>query len=291
VFKATGRDYRIIKEVLKKLDIVPRQVLINVVIAEITLNGSLEYGVQWFLKDSAQDNYKLQGILDDGTERAIDTALGAGSRGLTVALFDSEDLLRGLIRALETEGEVNILSSPNILAVDNKEAVIEVGEQVPIPTGETVTEGGNTITSIQYRDTGVLLAVTPHINSSGLIKIELVQEVSEIGTEFTISDVTANSFLNRKAQTSLVIEDGQTIILGGLMRSKLDTSGSGIPFLRRIPLLGYLFGGTSKEIEKTELIFLITPRVINTRAEADVITKEFSQRVDGMKKLIEERDF
>jgi general secretion pathway protein D len=288
VFKATGRDYRIIKEVLKKLDIVPRQVLINVVIAEITLDGLLEYGVQWFLKDSAQDNYKVQGRLDDGTDLPFGTDLGSGVEGLTLALYDSENALRGLITALETEGEVNILSSPNILAVDNKEAVIEVGEQVPIPTGETTTDTG-TVRSIQYRDTGVLLTVTPHINSSGLIKIEMIQEVSEIGTKD--EDLDAYSFLNRKAETSLVVEDGQTIILGGLMRSKLDSSGSGIPFLRRIPLLGYLFGGTRKEIDKTELIFLITPRIISTRAEADVITREFSQRVDDMKKLIEEKEF
>jgi len=164
-----------------------------------------------------------------------------------------------------------------------------VAEQIPIPTGETVTDGGTTITSIQYRDAGVLLTVTPHINSSGMIKIELVQEVSETGTKD--EELNAYSFLNRKAQTSLVIEDGQTIILGGLMRSKLDTSGSGIPFLRRIPLLGYLFGGKFKEINKTELIFLITPRVISNRAEADAITREFSQRVDDMKKLIKEKDF
>jgi len=289
VFKASGRDYRIIKEVLKKLDIVPRQVLINVVIAEITLDGLLEYGVQWFLKDRAQSGYKLQGRLDDGIELPIDTVLGGGVKGLTLALYDSDDLLRGLIMALETEGEVNILSSPNILAVDNKEAIIEVGEQVPIPTGETITEGGTTITSIQYRDTGVLLRVTPHINSSGLIKIELVQEVSETGTKDP--ELNAYSFLNRRAETSLVIDNGQTIILGGLMRSKLDTSGSGIPFLKSIPLLGYLFGGTSKKIAKTELIFLITPRIINTRAEADAITREFSKRVDSMKKLIEEKSF
>jgi general secretion pathway protein D len=289
VFKATGRDYKTIKKVLKRLDIVPRQVLINVIIAEVTLSGSLEYGVQWFLKDRAQSNYKFQGRLDDGIDLPIDTELGsAGIKGLTLALYDSDDLLRGLITALETEGEVNILSSPNILAVDNKEAVIEVGEQVPIPTGETTTDTG-TVRSIQYRDTGVLLTVTPHINSSGMIKIELVQEVSEIGTKD--EDLEAFSFFNRKAQTSLVVEDGQTIILGGLMRSKMDASGSGVPFLRRIPLLGYLFGGTSKDLDKIELIFLLTPRVINTRAEADAITREFSQRVDTMKKLINKKEF
>ncbi len=289
VFKATGRDYKIIQEVLRKLDIVPRQVLINVIIAEITLNGSLEYGVQWFLKDRAQSGYKIHGVLDNGMDRAVDTALGAGTKGLSAALFDSEDVLRGLITALETEGEVNILSSPNILALDNKESVIEVGEQVPIPIGETITDGGTTIKTIQYRDTGVLLTVTPHINSSGLVKIEVVQEVSEVGTKD--QDLDAFSFLNRKAKTSLVIEDGQTIFIGGLMRTKQTSSGSGIPVLRRIPLLGYAFGGKSKNMDKVELIFLITPRVITNRAEADAITKEFSKRVGEVKELINQKDF
>jgi len=291
VFKANGRDYKIIKEVLKKLDIVPRQVLINVVIAEVTLSDSLEYGVEWFLKDRAQSDYKLQGVLDNGIERAFDTVLGSsGSAGLKLALYDSDNALRGLITALDTEGEINILSSPNILAIDNKESIIEVGEQVPIPTGETVTDGGSRITSIQYRDTGVLLSVTPHINSSGLIKMELAQEVSEIGTEYIISEVTANSFLTRKAQTSLVVEDGQTIVIAGLMRSKSDNNSSGIPYLRDIPLLGYLFGGMSKDLNKTELIFLVSPRVINTRAEADAVTKDFSKRVNRIQKLLDKKD-
>ena len=288
VFKASGRDYKIIREVLKKLDIVPRQVLINVVIAEITLSGSLEYGVQWYLKGAMSD-YKTRAALDDGTTRTIDTVLGKGTEGLSLAVFDSSDFLRGLVTALETEGEINILSSPNILAVDNKESIIEVGEQIPIPTGETVTDGGTTIKSIQYRDTGVLLTVTPHINSSGLIKMELSQEVSEVGTKD--EDLDAFSFLNRKAETSLVVEDGQTIFIGGLMRSKLDTSGSGIPFLRRIPILGYAFGGTSKKISKTELIFVITPRIFKNREEADAITKEFSQRVENIRGLIKKKDY
>jgi general secretion pathway protein D len=288
VFKATGRDYRLIVEILKKLDTVPRQVLINVVIAEITLSGSLEYGVEWFLKDRAQSGYKIQGALDNGTSKVINQALGTGPTGLSIGLFDSTDFLRGLVTALGEEGEINILSSPNVLAVDNKESIIEVGEQVPIPIGDTTTEGGVTVRSIQYRDTGVLLNVTPHINSGGLVKIELSQEVSEVGTKDP--DLEAYSFLNRKAKTSLVIENGQTIFLGGLMRSKLDRSGSGIPYLREIPFLGYLFGGRLNKIDKTELIFLITPRTINNRAEADAITKEFSQRVEEVRELIEKKD-
>ena len=290
MFQANGRDYKIIKEVLKKLDIIPRQVLINVVIAEVTLSDSLEYGVEWYLKDSAQSNYKVQGVLHDGIDEIITTPLGSGATGFNLALLDSDDVLRGLIMALDSESEINILSSPNILAIDNKESIIEVGEQVPIPTGESMTDGGTTITSIQYRDTGVLLRVTPHINSSGLVKMDLAQEVSEIGTEFKISEVTASSFLTRKAQTSLVIADGQTIVIGGLMRTKSDKNSSGIPYLKNIPILGYLFGGMSDDFDKTELIFLVTPRVITPRAEADAVTKDFSARVDRIKELISKKE-
>ena len=291
VFKANGRDYKIIKGILKKLDIVPRQVLINVIIAEVTLTGSLEYGVEWYLKDSAQSNYKVQGKLHSGIDQVMDTALGSGATGFNAALFDSDDVLRGLIEAIEKEGEVNILSSPNILAIDNKQSTIEVVENVPIPTGETTTETGTTATAIQFRDTGVLLMVTPHINSSGLIKMELTQEVSEVGTEYAITEtLNAQSFLTRKAQTSLVIENGQTIVIGGLMRSRLDTKGSGIPYLRDIPILGYLFGATSKDIAKVELVFLVTPQVINSRAEADAVTKDFSDRVAAIRELIDKKE-
>jgi len=287
VFKATARDYRIIRNVLKELDIVPRQVLINVVIAEILLGGELRYGVEWFLRGHTGD-YTHQAVLDDGVLRPITTGLGSMT-GFTYAVFDGTDFLRGLVSALGEDSEVNILSSPNILAVDNKEAVIEVAEQIPLPTGETVSTTGTVTTTIQYRDTGVLLTVTPHISSTGLVKMELSQEVSELGRAFP--DLKANSILNRKAKTSLVIEDGQTIIIGGLMKSKLDTSGSGIPFLRSIPILGYLFGGTRKKMEKTELIFLITPNVIKSRNHADLITREFSRRVESVKELIEKKEF
>jgi general secretion pathway protein D len=288
VFKATGRDYKTIRDVIKQLDIVPRQVLINVVIAEITLTGSLEYGVQWFLKGNTKTDYQVQGLLDSGIERAVGTALGEGTQGLSVAVFDSDDFLRGLIRALESESEVNILSSPNVLAVDNKESSIEVGEQVPLPTGQAATDGGNVITSVEYRDTGVLLKVKPQISSRGLVKLELSQEVSEVGNEFDISStLKANSILNRKAETSLVVEDGQTIVLGGLMKTKTDKGGSGIPFVRNIPLVGLAFGGHSKKVDKTELIFLITPRVVKNRSQADAITQEFTGQVEELKKMIE----
>lgn len=287
VIKASARDYALIMKVLKSLDIVPRQVLIDVMVAEISLSGSVEYGVEWFLQGRTS-GYTIQGVLDQKASRPIDTPLGTAT-GFTYAVYNPVDFMRGLIHALGEDSDVKILSSPNILAVDNKEATIEVGEEVPTVTGQvTDAASGTTITNtVQYRKTGIILKVTPHINTGGLVKMEVSQEVSEKG-EFD-SALQSYSILNRRAVTSLVVEDGQTIVIGGLMKSKKNTSQSGVPFLRNIPILGYLFGGGKREAEKTELILLITPHVITNRTQADAITKEFSEKVQALKGIIKEK--
>ena len=290
VFKASNRDYKRVLTVLKQLDIQPRQVLINVLVAEITLSGSIEYGIEWFLNKNIGSlggtggNYTAQGALDSSYKRPVNTALGAAN-GFFLTLYDPVDFLRGLVFALGSDQDVNILSSPNILALDNTEATIEVGEDVPTVTGTaTSTINTNSVTStIQYRKTGVLLTVKPHINSSGLVKMELVQEVSDKGV--LIKELNNYTFLTRRAETSLVVEDNQTVVMAGLMRSKKNNSQSGIPLLKDIPVLGYLFGGLSKENAKTELIFMITPHVIKNRSQADEITREFAQKVQDLQRI------
>ncbi len=285
VFKASNRDYKRVLTVLKQLDTQPRQVLINVLVAEITLSGSVSYGIEWFLNKNigslggSSGDYTAQGALDaKGVTRGINTPLGAAN-GFFFTVYDPVDFLRGLVFALGSDSDVNILSSPNILALDNKEASIEVGTDVPTVTGTTTsTINTNSVTNtVQYRKTGILLTVTPHINSSGLVKMELVQEVSDVG-EFN-KDLNNYTFLTRIANTSLVVEDNQTVVMAGLMRTKKNNSQSGIPFLKDIPVLGYLFGGLTKANEKTELVMMITPHVIKNRSEADQITREFSQKV------------
>ncbi len=286
VIKASARDYALIKNVLKALDIVPRQVLIDVIVAEIKLTGSVEYGVEWYLQGRTS-GYTMQGALDEGVGRPINTPLGSVN-GFTYAVYNPVAFMKGLIHALGEDSDVDVLSSPNILAVDNKEASIEVGEDLPSITGQiTDATSGTTITNtVQYVKTGILLKVTPHINSGGLVKMEISQEVSDTGTFNNV--LQSWSIVNRKANTSLVAKDGQTIIIGGLMKSKKTNSQSGVPFLRNIPILGYLFGGGRKEVEKTELILLITPHVITSRTQADAITKEFSARVQDLKGIIKE---
>ncbi len=286
VIKANQRDYQIINKVITQLDVVPRQVLINVMITEIILSGKVQYGIEWFLKEGLGSGYTGHAVLDNKIGRTPTTPLGSAS-GFTFSVFDSADFLRGLIAAVGTDGGVSILSSPNILAVDNKEAKIEVGEEVPLLTGSvTDATSGSTVTNtIEYRKTGIILKVTPHINSGGLVKMEIVQEVSDKG-DFDAA-LSTYSILNRSLETSLVVQDGQTIVLGGLIKNKKNGGNTGIPYLKDIPILGYLFGSTTQETRKTELVMILTPHVITNREDADRLTREFSQKVRELKDLFE----
>ncbi len=291
IFKANNRDYKVVQNVLKQLDIVPRQVLINVLIAEISLTGSVKYGVEWFLNKnigklggSDKGEYTIQGALDSQIKNPYATPLGT-SQGFFFSIYDPVEFLRGLVYAIGSDSNVNILSSPNILALDNREAVIEVGNDIPTATSTTsdLTTGSKVTSTVQYRKTGVLLTVTPHINSNGRIKMELIQEVSEIG-DF-IKELSNYIILTRRAETSLVVNDGQTVVIGGLMKSNNRKSNAGIPFLKDIPILGYLFGAGTEGVEKTELIIMITPRVIKSKGEADLITREFSEKIRSFRGL------
>lgn len=288
IFKASQRDYKIIKNILQELDVTPRQVLINVVIAEVTLNDKTQYGVQWLLNNKFGDHQGYAGFDTKGSGKVLNTVADTASN-FSYAIYNSADVLKGLVTALGTDSKVNILSSPNIMAVDNKEATIEVGEEVPTISGTITDSSSQAVTkSVQYKKTGIILTVTPHINSSGLVKMELSQEVSAKGD---YDQETENyPIFTRKAETSLVVNDQQTILMGGLMRTNLSNSDGGVPFLKDIPVLGYLFKSIKDESTKTELIFLLTPHVVDSRESADRVTREFAAKIESIKNLIEQKD-
>jgi general secretion pathway protein D len=205
------------------------------------------------------------------------------------AVFTGTDLYARLY-ALAGENRLNVLSSPHILAANNKEAKIEVGEEVPIVTSEYSPESVDTtqtITSrsIQYRDTGILLTVTPRINEKGLVAMDVSQEVSQVSDQ-TISGISSPIITKRSAKTSLVVQNGSTIVIGGLIQEQRERSMSGIPFFSKIPLLNYFFSYTKNKVTKTELVILITPHTIRSLEEADLITKEFKDKIEGLKKMI-----
>ena len=291
VIKASPKDYEIISSVLKKLDIVPRQVLIDVLIFEVTLNKNLEYGVEWLFKQKKighHGSYHSNIVFESAKNTADNAGLGEFPKGFSFSLFDGSGGLRALVSALAEDTSINVLSAPNILAVDNRESTIEVGEDVPTKAGTTTTTGGNVTENIQYRKTGILLKVKPRINDSGLVRLDVTQEVSQ-RSNHTVKGISSPIFSTRRATTSLVAKDGQTIVLGGLIKNQRDKTKTGIPLLKDIPGLGNLFSTTGATNEKTELLFVITPHVIQTRAEADFLTREFAEKVKGLKEQLKLR--
>jgi general secretion pathway protein D len=271
IIEAVPSDYRLIRSVLKTLDVLPRQVLIEATIAEIDYNIVTDLGVQWEYLKGATFGTGLQ-------------TLTASSTGLAFAIGVSDEL-KITLQALERENKVNILSSPHVLASDNHEARIDVSQEIPTVTAETVvpTSGEAIVTTtVQYRDTGVLLAVTPHINERGLVTMDIYQEVSEQADDVEVAGESFPSFFKRVVQTSLTVQHGQTIVLGGLIRENRTDASSGVPWLARIPVIGFLFGSTRDAFTKTELIILLTPLVIADLDEVDEVTEGFKSKVKSV---------
>ncbi len=268
IINALPSDYRIVKRLLDQVDILPRQVLIEAIIAEITLSDSIKLGVDW--------EYNSEGGYTDGL---VTGTISESGLSLVLGLSDK---LKSSAEANETNSDVNILSSPRLLASDNKEAKINIADQIPVATTTydyTESTTGILETDIQYRDTGIILSVTPHINDRGLVSMEISQEVSDFKENFEVAGSSYPSFTERKVETSLTVQHGQTIVIGGLIREKNDKTQQGVPFLSQIPVIGFLFGQHNTTKDKVELIILITPWVIRNQDDIDEVTREFKTKV------------
>jgi general secretion pathway protein D len=285
---ATNQNYEKILNALRKVDITPRQVLVEATIAEVLLNDELEFGLQWYFENNV-GAYEGIGSLSLPTNVPIETPNPADSvlnNAFSYALVDSAGFIRALLRTLAQENKLRILSSPQLMVIDNQEANIRVGDQVPVQTSTTVTTGGNTVESIEYRDTGVLLTVRPQVNAGGLVTMDLNQEVTDVGE---IDDATGQrSFLQRTINSKVAIQTGKTIVLGGLIRENDAVSRSGVPILYKLPIVGPLFGRVNESFRRTELIVLITPRVIRDNAEAEQVTAELRDRMQSLTPITED---
>jgi general secretion pathway protein D len=287
LIRATPRDYRSVLDTIKSLDVYPRQVLIEVLIAEITLDDSMAMGFEW-TKLGAQGKGSQIGWLSNLTGQTPRISTGL------VYTVNYTDSFVSALKALANENKVDVLASPTIMASNNEEAKIDISREVPVITTETTTtraeQVGVPVTvdrSIQYRDTGIILTVTPHINDQGLVKLEVNQEVSNIDTSTQIEGIDSPVFSKRVATTTLTVQDGQSIIIGGLIRQDKSRVRSGVPVLSRMPLLGFLFGYHEEKINKTELMLLLTPRVVENIEEADLVTSEFRQKIGEVRREIE----
>lgn len=278
IIEAIPSDHRIIEEILRQIDILPRQVLIEATIAEISLDSRTSLGMKWALGKGAAA--AGTGSFAAAINKVVETGADAALTGLTYSIGVTDKWFAAL-NALASEGKVNVLSSPHVLASDGKEAKIDVSREVPVATGQTTVASGSTVseTSIEYRDTGVILYVTPHINTGGLVTMDISEEVSELEKEVEVAGETYPSFFKRTVKTTLTVKHGQTIVIGGLIRDKEEEDITGVPCLIKIPVLRYMFGQWSKSVEKIELIVLITPYVIADLDDVDAVTQEFKQKV------------
>ncbi len=274
VIEAIPRDYRIIETILSKIDVLPRQVLIEVTIAEITLDASTELGIEWQF-DRGEDF--VSGLQSGAT-------LGSGGLNFSYAILDQAKRWQAKVAAMAQKGKVDILSSPSVLASDNKEAKINVSTEIPVATTTYTydpTATDNLLqTSIQYRNTGVILAVTPHINENGLVSMAVNQEVSEQAEQVEVGEGDKRlSFFKRSVDTTLTVKNGQTIVIGGLIRETKSDTTAGVPCMGDVPVLSYLFGKKTSSTNKNELIIFITPKVIASLEDIDIVSEEFRNRI------------
>ncbi len=294
VILATPYDYALIEDTIKKIDFVPRQVIIEGMIAQVTLTDNLSLGFSWSLKTDLNitnikpfnNDVNLSGILTQNpTGLQVDPTKLSGT-GFTFIGTDSSGIVRAAITALAKEAKAKVLATPHILVSDNREARIQVGQQIPLATSETSISGTTDIQrTYQYRDIGIILKVKPQVNESGLISLEIAQEISSLGDSISFGDGSTQPSLNKtEATTTLVAQDGQTIIIGGLIREDVTKSKEGLPFLSKIPLLGYLFGSSSNLTTRVELILLLTPHVVQTRDEAKEVTSDYVERYKKISK-------
>jgi general secretion pathway protein D len=276
---ASADEYGIIENALKKLDVAPRQVLIDVTIAEVTLTDDLSFGLEW----SFTHGDRRKGLLDSGA-----AGIAALTPGFSYTLANATGTgIQAALNMLATDKRVNILSSPHIMVADNQQARIQVGDSVPTPGQTIVPSTGSPITSTQYLDTGIILTVTPRISAGGVVNLDVQQEVSNASTA---QGATAPTISKRTAKSIVTVQSGETTILGGLIKEEKSFSTAGIPLLSQIPLIGALFGTQGSNKVKTELVILITPRIATNAAQAKTISEEFRKRLSEVGEMFLARE-
>ena len=275
IIRASMSEFADILENLKVIDVYPQQVLLEVLVGEVTLDDTLKLGIDWTFNNTfgPGGGYQGTGTLDQGNPVNNFTYLVTKTGKLTAAF-----------RALATNGKASVLSSPSIIATNGKKARINVADQVPVVTSTLLsnTNPPVTTTTVEYRDVGVLLAFTPYINDSGLVTLEIEQEVSEVST--TSSSANTNpTFFKRSISTNLVASQDQSIVLGGLVKERKSLGRAGLPWFYKIPVFGWLFGSRDDTVSRTELLIFITPRVIRNVEEGIRLSHDFEERVQQLK--------
>jgi general secretion pathway protein D len=293
---ATPAQYKLIEQALHQLDAVPMQVLLEAVVAEITLTNNLQYGLQYYLKkgnfsalQASSGSSVAGGSSTTGTTGTTgtttnSTSLSPDPGGLSFA-FSAGSNVGAVLDFLAGVTEVKVISSPEVLVLNNRTANLDVGDQVPVATSSAVsteTTGAPVVNTIQMQSTGIILKVTPRVNQGGLVLMDIDQEVSS-SVPTTSSGIDSPTIQERKVSSSIAVQDGQTIALGGLISDTRTKSHTGIPWLGDVPGLGALFSTTSDAVNRTELLVLITPHVVRDQKSAQDVTDELRAKLPLMR--------
>ncbi|WP_234841047.1 type II secretion system secretin GspD [Sinorhizobium meliloti] len=267
----TAREYQRIEQILRQLDVLPTQVFLEAVIAEVTLNDELKFGLRWYLEHNS-DGFGL-------------SDLASGAVAATFPGFNWTHIAgdaQAALHALSSVTNVKVISSPNLMVINNQQAKLQVGDQVPTITqtsSSTSSADAVIVNSVELKDTGIILAVTPRINSSGRVMLDIQQEVSNV-VETTTSGIDSPTIQQRKISTRVVVNDGESLALGGLIQEKKSLGQKKMPVLGDIPVFGNAFKSKTDGINRTELIIFIRPRIVRDVQEARQVTDEFRQQFD-----------
>ncbi len=295
VIVATAQEYAVVRPIIEQLDIVPLQVLIDATIASVKLTDNLKYGIAWYLKQgNSAVGSALGGPATLGNAALVATT--AVATGGLSAIYNS-GAVNALLSTEADKGNVNVISSPSLMVLNNQKAKINVGDQVPIQTASTqlpTTSGTSTgllsSNSIQYKDTGVTLEVTPRVNANGMVIMDVHQIVSSVIPVTSAVGIQSPTINKKEIVSSIAINDGQTIVLGGLIDDNNAMTKSGIPLLYDLPWIGTLFGNTSYTRTKNELVVLITPRVVKSKQDSRQISDEFKRKLTGIYQKVSQSD-
>jgi len=290
IIRAYPREYKFILETIKKLDIYPKQVLIEVYLANITLDDSTKYGMEWstLMGTFTKGNTKYNWLLGAGGTAIDPTQFTTGIRYAIAAT----DKLAAAINATAANNKMNIISSPHLLASNNKEAKIQIGQSQPILTNTyttAVTTGSTGVVegTIEYKDIGIIITVTPRISDGGLVTMDISVENSTVSNTALGNLPNVPVFGKKTAKTTLSVVEGQTIVLGGLIEESKTFNTSGIPWFSKIPLFGALFGYQTYEKTRNELMLLLTPHVIADIDQSNAVTRDFKEKVETIRRQIE----
>ena len=257
------------------MDVRPAQVLLEVLIAEIQLDKATQFGINWsVIGRDVSAQFGSQDFSDSALSQATDFV----GRAVTLGTVD----VRALLSALSSKSHVQVLSSPHVLAVNNEEARILVGSEVPFSqsTRTGLTEVVDRI--VQFRDVGTQLTIIPRISQDGYVSVRLLQEVSALTNQTLEAALNAPIITVREAETSAIVRDGQTIVIGGLIADSQDRVESGVPVLKDIPLLGLVFKSTSNHKSRSELAIFVTPKVVYSDEDAARLLQQERDRLGGL---------